>query len=224
VGAIVLSPEQLALRKGGIAGSEVAAVCGLNNYQSPMQVYNEKLGMGDGFNGNEQTMIGEKLEAPIAEMAADRMDWSISKNDVTTVGHNPWEMATVDYYYRPRINGVICDNNFRILEIKNAGYRQVYSWGTLIEDPTSIPRYYWAQVVWQMYVTGIRKAHIAVLVGGRELRVFPVPWMDSQVYALSDCVDHFWNHHVQKKIPPTVESLASFHAGVSLLFPKRAKT
>lgn len=58
-----LSREQwLAMRKGGIGGSDAGAVCGLNPYRSPFSVYMDKTSDAAPEEDNERMRQGRDLE------------------------------------------------------------------------------------------------------------------------------------------------------------------
>lgn len=54
-------------RQSYIGASEIAAVCGHDMYRSPLDVYNEKLGLTEPFAGNAHTERGNRLEAIAVE-------------------------------------------------------------------------------------------------------------------------------------------------------------
>ena len=57
--------EWLRYRKRGIGGSDAAAVCGLNPYSSPLQVYLDKTSGENGYD-NEAMRQGRDLEEYVA--------------------------------------------------------------------------------------------------------------------------------------------------------------
>ncbi len=55
-------------RKTYLGASEIAAVLGLNRYTTPLDVYNEKMGLVAPFEGNAHTRRGHRLEHIAAEL------------------------------------------------------------------------------------------------------------------------------------------------------------
>jgi predicted phage-related endonuclease len=73
-----------------------------------------------------------------------------------------------------------CDDpdNVYAVEAKTAQYSD--GWG--LEGTAEIPPYYFAQAVWQMIVTGVRKVYIPVLFGQPfEFREYVIEWADVEV-------------------------------------------
>lgn len=63
------TPEE---RQKYLGASEIAAVMGLSPYKSPLEVYNEKLGLAAPFTGNAHTERGNRLEQIAAEFYTDQ--------------------------------------------------------------------------------------------------------------------------------------------------------
>lgn len=54
-------------RQKYLGASDLAAILGVDEYKTPLDVYNEKLGLVPPFEGNKQTERGEKLESIAAQ-------------------------------------------------------------------------------------------------------------------------------------------------------------
>lgn len=54
--------EWLAERRHYLGATDIAAILGVDSYRTPLDVYNEKLGLVMPFEGNRQTERGQKLE------------------------------------------------------------------------------------------------------------------------------------------------------------------
>lgn len=59
------------VRSRGIGGSEIAAILGLDSYRSPLDVWREKMGLDESFQGNEHTIRGSRFEPIVAEYLQD---------------------------------------------------------------------------------------------------------------------------------------------------------
>src|SRR5574341_639051 len=70
--AIGRSEKQLALRQTGIGASEVAAVVGLHPTRKPIDVWAEKTGRAERFEGNAFTEWGQRIERVVAEAWQER--------------------------------------------------------------------------------------------------------------------------------------------------------
>ena len=57
-------------RQGGIGGSDIGAICGVNSYKTAYDVYLDKT-VGTSFKGNNITYFGHIMESHIADMFED---------------------------------------------------------------------------------------------------------------------------------------------------------
>lgn len=67
-----LTAEQIAERNTGIGGSDAAAACGVSRFTTPYQLYLEKRGEAEPFEGNEATLWGDLLEPHVRQQHAER--------------------------------------------------------------------------------------------------------------------------------------------------------
>lgn len=189
----MLTDEQKALRWHGIGSSEVAAVIGLNNYRTPTDVWLEKVGLVEPFGGNEATEIGENIEAWIAERYAQSnqchsfVPWFTV---VCAIDGDEFDfcLATPDYLIEP------LPKKWSILEIKNVGHFASKDWDT--DKPDGVPPYVYAQVQWQMFVTGIHKAVVCAFLGGSKIRWWNIDYNENFACRMAIAVEKFWNCHV----------------------------
>lgn len=202
-----LTEEQIALRKTGIGSSDIAAVCGVSPYQSPHNVYMAKLGLED-FAGNEATEIGNALETAIAKMWSERTGRAIWKNDTTEQGREPWMLATPDF-------GV--NDAEEWLEVKNAGFRVMYQWGT---GDDGVPLAYLAQTQWQMHVTGRTVCHLVALLGGCEVRTYTLRYDAELAASLERKARKFWFEHVIARVPPPIDGSDGARTLLTKLYPR----
>jgi putative phage-type endonuclease len=189
----MLSQAQLEQREGRIGSSSVAAVLGLSPWQTPLEAWLQITGR-EKFAGNEQTQIGEELEAPIANLAKARGadgDW-VKCND--SVLWDDWAVATPDF-----IEYGSLPPDAGILEIKNVGEQSVRLW------EAGPPTYVKAQVFWQGKLTGSRKLFVAALLGGSECKVFPVKYDEGAADAMFKLAHKWWLEHVGAGKEPDID-------------------
>lgn len=189
----MLTPKQIELRKQGIGSSEIAAVCGIDKYRTPLDVYLEKLGLVESFQGNNFTYWGTKLEKPIAEHYAETN--LVELIEVGTLVHPECSfiLATPDRIVHE--DGVWK----KCLEVKTANAWSKKSWGVGSDE---IPENYFAQCQWEMLVTGLNECDLAVLIGGNDYREYQIKRDDELLGILVEKATVFWNEHVMKGIPP----------------------
>lgn len=187
-----LTPEQIEMRKTGVGASEIAAVAGLNKYCSPHQVWLEKTGRAPPFEGNDATALGAYLEPWIAARYAKATGSELRRSTTLRHPEMPWALATPDRLVMGEAGPV------KVLEIKTALGRSVFSWG---KEGNTVPAGYQAQAQWLMHVTGIRSLDVAALVGP-EFKIFPVEYDAEMVGMLVKVASNFWFNHVLADVPP----------------------
>lgn len=207
----MLTAEQLEMRKSGIGSSEIAAVVGVDPFKRPIDIYLDKLGLAEPRADNEHTDIGNELEDSVARMALKRLGQKTAKYG-TTVRHPtlPIALATPDFILDPAA----------ILETKSVGYRMMHHWDPDVSDDSGVPAYYLCQVQWQLEVVGVDLAHVAVLLGGRDFRVYRIERDLDLGQALLDQAWDFWTHNVIAREPPPVDGSYSADRWLQKRFSK----
>lgn len=186
-----MSDLDMEIRKTGIGSSEVAAVCGLNPWTSPHDVYLEKTGQIEPFAGNEATEWGKILEPQILKRYVKRTGREITPNDQTfRHPERSWQLATPD---------AITVGPKRVVEAKDVGLRMSHDWGDELTD--QVPEYYLVQVAWQLSVLEIEVADVAALID-RRLRIYEVPRDKELEEILLTKVYAFWIRNVKAGVPP----------------------
>lgn len=146
---------------GTFGSSEIATICGLNPYKTPRELYYEKLGIIERFEGNDATELGQHMEPYIAQLWSRRAGRIVIHNDTGKFYNTKYPLAhaTPDYFvdHYPGLH----DTKPEILECKHSGHTQLKYW---LDDNT--PDYAHCQLMWQMGVCGIKIGHVAGLVGG----------------------------------------------------------
>lgn len=206
-----LTPAQQEIRKTGLGASEVAAVAGLDPYRSALDVFSEKLGYAPPFEGNRATRLGSRLQPVIAEEALVELGGgTLSEPGTLRHPEEPWRLATPDYLL----------NGDTILEIKHTGYRSADAWG---QGEDEIPARVLAQVTWQMDVAGIHKGAVAALIGGSDLRVYPVAYDPELAQSLVSVCRTFWFENVMAGVPPEIDGSDSARLYLAQRFPRETR-
>lgn len=222
-----LSEEQIALRKTGICASEVGAVAGLDPYRKPIDVFADKLGLVEPFQGNRASMWGDLLEDVLAdhyakEHAAEKLvvrhprtiEGSVNGTLLREISPRFRLIATPDRLVYHKRN----PRPFRNLQIKTAGLRQGDKWGEPGTD--QIPEEYLAQVSAEMAVVDVGETDLAVLIGGqddREYRINRDPELEGQ---LIEICERFWVDHIMTGIPPPVDGSEQYSDYLKKRFPR----
>lgn len=156
--------EWMATRKDTIGSSDVGAILGISGYDTPRDIYNKKKGLMPEFEGNNNTEWGTELEDFCALMferkemgfGTNLLNGQIRRdNKIRMHPMAPWATCNLD---RLIIGSNQGGGKPIILELKTTTSFAMKAWDAVV--PTS----YFAQVQWQMFVTGYNVAIIWVAV------------------------------------------------------------
>lgn len=215
----------LAERKKSIGGSEIGAIMGTNQFQSPYALWCERTGKTPAFEGNLATEIGTFLEPFVADrftretgIELEKTD-DIWRNDLYPVIH-----ATPDR---------ICKNQRAGLEIKTTDYLNTEAFHG-VRFPA---KYYW-QCVQYMAVCEMNVWYLAVLVANRELHIYQlvrdmsIPqdaraetciYVDeSEINNMYRTAEDFWNC-IQRDMPPPMDGSAATAEALGQRYPTSSK-
>lgn len=200
--------EWLQVRRQGIGSSDAPAVCGLDPYRKPIQVYLDKLGLEEERPESEAAEWGRLLEDLIAVEFARRTGKKVRRfNAILQHEAYPWMLAEPDREVSGRA----------ILEVKTTGVGHLKEW-----DNGQVPERVMVQVQHQLEVTGADLAYVAVLVGGQRLLIREV-WPDKELAkALVQIEDRFWNGHVVPRVPPPPDDSEAYSRAMAALYPGQA--
>lgn len=176
-----------------LGSSDAAAICGLNKWRTPYQVWAEKTGVAAPVEQNEAMRWGNLLEPVIAAEFGDRTGLMPRKNDklFCSAGHD-YLTATPDYF-------VMEEGVQGLVECKNTSVYQASDWEAGIPDAAHI------QVMHQLAVTGLTYAYVVGLVGGNKLVWHRIERDEAIIHALISKLEAFWEL-VQTKTPPPLSS------------------
>lgn len=193
-------------RQSGIGGSEIAAIVGLSQYRTPMQVWESKVNPVQDEETSQPAYWGTVLEDVVAKEYALRTGRKVQR--LTKQMMHPdfsFAIANID---RAIINPDIAGRVFwkdgklttdRILECKTANGFSVKQWGEVGSD--QVPDSYLIQCQWYMAVTGASICDLAVLIGGQDFRIYTINRDDDLINDLLIQGAEFWEL-VQNKIAP----------------------
>jgi putative phage-type endonuclease len=201
-----LSERQQDIRRTGIGASEVAKVVGL--VPGAIEVWAEKVGQAEPFEGNSLTEFGSRIERVIGEAWQERHA-GVRIYSPGTLRHptRPWALATPDRVVAPPGLGRPARESWQqLLEIKVA----FFSGGDYGEAGTDeVPERHLVQVAWQLAVTGLERATLVALVNG-DYREFPLTRDPELEGMLLEQVGAWWQAHVVAGVPPPPDSSAAY--------------
>lgn len=191
----MLTEDEKNNRRKFIGSSDVPKILGLTGFGGPASVWLDKV-KGEAYDGNLRTTIGSMLETPAMDLAiilkGKELGFVPGLNQVNKGHHeahqNGWAGATPDFIlHKGKKRLAIC-------EVKCCEFGPEWAGG-------QVPLQYRAQVLWQMYVTGIKKAYVVALLGGSDLRVIEIKYDQAVIDDMVKRVEEFRQKHLIEELP-----------------------
>lgn len=196
-------------RRSAITATDVPAILGLSPFSSPIKVWRSKTGDSEDQADSEAMYYGRLFERPILTAYEKRTSNAliypepfrmVRSADVPLIG------ATLDAQRA---------DNLAPVDAKNVGFRtEVYG----EEGTDDFPLHYAAQLMIQMFVTGTRSAHLAVLFSRYDLKIYNLEYDEITAEGLVSRAIDWHERYVVGKVPPPVDGTADYTA-----FVKRIK-
>jgi putative phage-type endonuclease len=178
-------------RRMGIFSTDVAAILGLARYGTALSVYRSKRGESEPRPPSLASWIGTRLENLVAEMYS-----AATQNRVRSDNQAHFH-PTYDWLGCHLDRRVVGDSAL-IVELKTR--HSARGWG---EDGTAdIPPETWCQVQEQLFVTGARECHVAVLFSNssyRTYRLLPDAAFEKDILPT---LSAFWFENFLPGVPP----------------------
>ena len=203
--------EWLLARKKGIGGSDCAAVCAMNRWRGPLDVFIDKTSSSIEDTNNESSYWGNVLEPILLKEFSRRTGLKTEAVPfIFQFKEYPFMIANIDGIAHET------DGSVSLLEIKTANGFAAKEW----ED--GLPPEYYLQIQHYLAVTDISKSYVAVLIGGNHFKYETIERDEETIRMLIAMESAFWNNHIVTNIPP--EADATSGAILEKLYPKSDKT
>ncbi|GAA2681859.1 YqaJ viral recombinase family nuclease [Actinoplanes palleronii] len=184
----------LAARRAGIGSSDVAAILGVADRNTAVHVYRDKRGeLVD--DAGEAALWGNLLEEPVAREWARRQRSVVQRVGLIAHVDEPWRMATLDR----QVLECPMDRSVKTrcaLEVKCRSAFKAHRWRSDIPDDVL------AQVTWQLAVTGYDHIHVAVLLGGNEMKMAVVERDEALEAYVVGAARRFRDEHLLAEVEP----------------------
>lgn len=183
--------EWLKYRTGGIGGSDVSIIAGINPFRSVHQLWLEKTGQVEPEQTqSEYAHFGTLLEPIVRKEFTERTGIKVRQKHMLLQSEEyPFMFADLD--------GVINENGeMAIFEAKTASQYKMDTW------EEEVPAGYILQVQHYMAVTGAKKTYIAALVGGNHFVYHVVKRDEVMIAKIIAMEKYFWETHVLGGVEP----------------------
>jgi predicted phage-related endonuclease len=199
------------IRQTTVGASDIPIICGLSKYKTPHQLWLEKTGRTEGFQGNSVTEWGHLHEGNIlyryikeiteAELIADIFLLDYIKHNKKRP--KKWKPDTVYFPYTEFIHPEIkfamahpdCIDTIGKINIEAKSHK------LFIYDYKEIPLPEYLQIQWQLLCTGLNDAVLKALVNTNEEFTFNITANKKLQEKLIDLASRFF-WHIKKDIEP----------------------
>lgn len=181
--------EWLQLRRQYIGGADAASVVGLNEYQSPFNLWAEKRGIVPPFEGNLRTRVGTELEPVIAKLFEEETGKKVQNCNFTMINDLfPFAVADIDRKIIGENAGLECKSTsaLNLKHYRNGDY----------------PARFYVQCQHYIGVCGFDKMYLAVLIGNSDFRIFEIERDEAEIAALMDAESAFYGYMTSGNPPP----------------------
>lgn len=200
--------EWVKLRKGGIGGSDIGAIMGINPYSSSFNVFIDKTtDYVKDLSDNEAVYWGTTLEDIVAKKFEKRTGKKVARlNAILQSKETSFAYANIDRRIVGEDAGLECKttNAFNANEWKDG----------------EVPASYICQCQWYMYVTGFKKWYIACLIGGQNFVQYTLERDDELIRYMLERASEFWNNNVLKNEAPLADGSANCTEYLKEKFPE----
>ncbi len=195
-------------RAGFIGGSDVAAILGLSNWDTPLSIWEKKTGRY--IEDPDPLKIkrfkrGKLWEEPafgmLLEVLRDRGHeiHVVAENRRYQDGICPWLRCEID-------REIIMDGEFCNVEIKTVHPFAAKEWGDSEDEDGQItdqvPIYYSTQSQHGLGITGIGRCVVGCLIGADDMTPYFVDRDDELIEDLREACNRFWHINIQGDIRP----------------------
>lgn len=197
--------QWLEARRKGIGGSDVAAILGLSEWESPYSVWADKLGYLPPKEENEAMRQGRDFEDYVARRFCEATGKKVRRvNRILQHPEQYFMLANIDRDVVGENAGLECKTTsvMNLKKFKNGEY----------------PETYYCQCMHYMAVTGAGKWYLAVLILNKGFHIFEIERDEGEIAALISAERAFWTM-VENMTPPVIDSLDATRRALEIVNP-----
>lgn len=185
--------EWLEARRQGIGGSDVAAILGLSDWESPYSIWADKLGYLPEKEENEAMRQGRDFEDYVARRFCEATGKKVRRvNRILKHPEQYFMLANIDRDVVGENAGLECKTT-SVMNLKKFRHGEY-------------PENYYCQCMHYMAVTGASKWYLAVLILNKGFHIFEIERDEEEIQALIAAERCFWTL-VENETPPVVYGL-----------------
>jgi putative phage-type endonuclease len=195
-------------RSSFIGGSDIAGILGLSRWKTPLAIWAEKTGQITPREGPEELhkKLGNRLEEVVAELFTEKTGLRVQRAAERRV-HPKYP------HFQAQIDRIVVGTD-DLLECKTTSPFNRKEWA---ED--EMPQEYICQCMWQLAVTGRKKAYLAVLIGNTDFKVKEIDRDPVLIAEMLKRANAFWDDFVIPRVMPAQITAADADA-IYALFPE----
>ena len=193
--------EWLNYRQNGIGSSEVSTILGLNPWETPYQLWRRKKGLDAPKTENEAMIMGHLLEDAVAQrwriatgrelIKSSAGDWLYYRKDKEFMRASPDRI----YWETGKPKNI---DNKSVLECKTT-QKQI--------DADDLPKHWFVQVQWLMYVIGLNKGSLAWISMGRDFGYKDIAFVADFAEWMSEETERFWVDNILGDVEPAATNV-----------------
>lgn len=195
--------DWLKVREGGIGSSEVATILGLNEYETPYQLWRRKKGLDQPKPENFAMTAGHYLEDAVSRFYADATgreiikasagDWLIRNNERPFLQVSPDRTFWLPGQVRNDRNKGICECKTTRMDV----------------DPDNLSNYWFCQLQYQLGVAELTEGSLAWLCLGLNYKFgYKDIKFDAEFFAYEvERVERFWQDYIAGDQEPPVSCI-----------------
>lgn len=181
-------------RRGRMTGSEISTACGLNQFETPLQLWARKTGRIESKEESDQMWLGTKMQPIVMELFGKKSGYNVRDcGELWQSNTYPWAVASPDVLWWT-------DTDEGIGEIKTSGLWSKGAWSM-----DSCPDAANMQVQWAMGLTGgvIYQAHCIGILGGNTGNFYwPRVTLDKEVFSYMLELGEQFLGYIKSDTPP----------------------
>lgn len=192
-------------RRGGIGGSDIAALLGLSSFATPYTVWADKMGFLPPTPASQRQRIGLRMETVLADEFAE-------ETGLVVVGEQTWVEYPPEPVLRCTTDGFVSEWPFTASPRQDGRWWAdvaIGCWQAKTDGrfgwPEGIPPGILAQCQWEMMCCELTAGWLTVMFAGFKIVHYPLELDEADAGFMRARALAFWRDHVLTGEPPTAD-------------------